>query len=472
MTKLAVIFVPLMALSGCALSHPVDPYDGMPAFWKGQVGTTETPTSRGAVALVEPDGPLMLAEAVRIALANNPETAARGDEVRAAAAQKDFAKGEALPHFSLETDYSHYLDSQRLVAPSTNGQTGVFGRDIVSGGVVMRIPLYTGGRITSEIDAAELLTKAAQHQLVRSREELVFNVSSLYYNILAQRHVVESLRFSQRALERHLEQVEHQIEAQKAANVDRLRTQVRLANIDQQIVAAQNVLSVQREAMADLLGLAEGHAAIEIVGELEADPPAGIDPSLAVRRALAQREDFLAAQASLEAQARAVDAARAARWPSISGEASYGGRWGVDPTVQPAGTDRLEDVGMIGFTGHIPLFEGGQIVARIRRERMRLSAARQRLRALALRIQLDVKTALLNIESTYKRVQATKAAIEQATESLRIEREKYDLGKGSITDVLDAQSSLLFTQTSYYAALSDHNVALAQYRLAVGEPLQ
>jgi len=132
----------------------------------------------------------------------------------------------------------------------------------------------------------------------------------------------------------------------------------------------------------------------------------------------------------------------------------------------------LEDVGQIGVMAEIPIFQGGQIKARIRRERANLSAARQRLRKLGLQIQLDVKTALLNTQSTYEQVQATKTAIDQATESLRIEREKYDQGKGSITDVLDAQASLLFTQTSYYKALAAYNVVLAQYRLAIGEPLK
>jgi len=57
----------------------------------------------------------------------------------------------------------------------------------------------------------------------------------------------------------------------------------------------------------------------------------------------------------------------------------------------------------------------------------------------------------------------------QAEESLQIEREKYDLGKKSITNVLDARSALVDSQTNYYRALADYNTALAQFRLAVGE---
>ena len=44
-----------------------------------------------------------------------------------------------------------------------------------------------------------------------------------------------------------------------------------------------------------------------------------------------------------------------------------------------------------------------------------------------------------------------------------------DRGKGSISDVLDAQSALLDSQTNYYQALATYNTSLAQWRLATGE---
>ena len=62
----------------------------------------------------------------------------------------------------------------------------------------------------------------------------------------------------------------------------------------------------------------------------------------------------------------------------------------------------------------------------------------------------------------------TLTSVLSAKESLKIERKKYELGKGSITNVLDAQSALLITQTVYYRALSDYNTAVAQWHLAIG----
>ena len=116
-----------------------------------------------------------------------------------------------------------------------------------------------------------------------------------------------------------------------------------------------------------------------------------------------------------------------------------------------------------------PIFDGGRITAQINEQEARLASAQANLRKLELQIRLDVETALLNVNSARKRVQATQKAIEQSKESFRIESEKYDLGKGSITDVLDAQSAMLDTQTNHYRALAEYNIALAQLGLATGE---
>ena len=126
-------------------------------------------------------------------------------------------------------------------------------------------------------------------------------------------------------------------------------------------------------------------------------------------------------------------------------------------------------VGNIGVVADYPLFDGGRITAQIREQEARLASAQANLRKLELQIRLDVETALLNVTSSRQRVQSTQKAIEQSKESFRIESEKYDLGKGSITDVLDAQAAMLDTQTNHYRALAEYNIALAQLGLATGE---
>jgi outer membrane protein len=135
--------------------------------------------------------------------------------------------------------------------------------------------------------------------------------------------------------------------------------------------------------------------------------------------------------------------------------------------VKPA--DNFEDAGRIGITVGVPIFEGGRIRAQIAKERALLHADQQRLRRLELQIRLEVETAVLNLNSAGQRVSVTRKSIAEAEESLRIERVKYDFGKGAIVDVLDAQTALLGAQTTHYRALADLNTATAQVQLATGD---
>ena len=449
---------------GCVLTQPTSPYAGM--------ATHGLPRDLdGSITPAEPEqarGPVGLAEAIAIALANNPELAATGYDAAAVDAQLDVATSQRLPSLHAVSGYTRYADGQRLVAAEENGELGVFSQDIFSGDLVLSLSLFTGGRITSEVRAAELLRAAAEQRLARTREELVFNVTRVFYGVLAQRRVIESLEFSRTSLQEHLTRVQELIAVQKAAKVDQLRTEVRVADVEQRLVRARNVLAVEIRVLASLLGH-EGPRDIDPAGTLEMTEAPVVTPDQALLEALRVRPDVLAARAALEAQAKAVDAARAGHWPTVALAGSYGGRWAADPTDRPSGVDSAEDVGRVGVVVDVPLFDGGRVDAKVREQRAKLAAAQERLRKLELQVRLDVAAATLDIASAAERVAATGKAIEQAKESLRIERERYDLGKGSITDVLDAQSALLDTQTTYYLALADHRVALAQLKLATGE---
>lgn len=450
---------------GCVLIKPTDPYAGL-----GGGGLRRMAGLRPRVRATQPvEGPLTLAEAIHVALANNPELAASRHDVEAAEAQRDAAFGALLPSVGLVGGYARYLDDQRLLPARYNGEPGVFGDDIFTADLGLTAPLFTGGRLISEIKVAELLAQSASHRLARNRDELIFNVSSVYYSILAQRRVIESLEFSRNALAEHLKRVRDLIAAQKAAQVDQLRTEVRLADLEQRLAGEKNVLAIQARLLTTLLGLQQVGQPVEPEDALPDAAESPPDIAVALDQAFGRRPDYLAARAALEAQAKAVDTARAGHWPTVSLQASYGRRWAASPTTQPAGADREADVGRVGVVVEIPIFEGGRIAARVRQERAKLRAAQERLRRLELQVELDVETAILNISAAAQRVKATEKAIEQAKESLRIEREKYDLGKGAIVDVLDAQSALLDAQTNYFRALADQNIAVTQLKLATGE---
>ena len=120
------------------------------------------------------DEPFTLTRCITIALANNPEVAATGWESAASDYRADQARAQQWPTLSSDGGYNRYLDSLRLLQARYNGEPGYFDNDIYRNDLIVKWPIFTGGRIINEIAAAELLSKAEENRLVRTREELVF----------------------------------------------------------------------------------------------------------------------------------------------------------------------------------------------------------------------------------------------------------------------------------------------------------
>jgi outer membrane protein len=407
-------------------------------------------------------GPITLAQAIEISLANNPGLAAARYGVDAAGADRDIAIGARLPKLHLQGGYSFYREP-RLITPRRPGDSTSlkFTDELLFGDLVLTVPLFTGGQLKSQVIAAEWISQSKWEQLLYNRAELVFNVSSVFFAMLGQREVINSLIFSQGALEEHVKKTQELLNAQKAAKVDLLRTEVRLADVKQQLLHESNSLEIEGYLLASLLGLSEDTGPLQIAGELTlSEAPTNLGQSIAT--ALANRQDYQSLQSQVLAQQEQVDIARGKRLPEVWLRGSYGDNWATD-------SSNHNEVGELGVLFDAPLFEGGQIKARIQREMNLLGVQQQKLRKLQLQIQVEVGTATSNIEATRGRVDVTEKAVEQAKESLRIEREKYALGKGAIVDVLDAQAALLHSQTNYFRSLAEYNTALAQFRLAIGE---
>lgn len=425
-------------------------------------------TGSSAQTSTKEDIPITLEKAIAIALANNPEVKAVEWDNQAAKANQKAVAGEQFPSFSLSGAYSHHLDEQRLIPSRSGNDPGVLSKEIFAGDINFKMPLFTGGKIKSEIKTATFQQKAAEQRLTRARQDIIFSVSQIFYYLLGQDKVIKSLEFSKKAMEEHRRKTVELIKAQKAAKVDLLHIEVRLADLAQQLVKEEGLLAAQYRFLANLLGINESADAIAIQGELTLVNKEKPDLISSLLRAKNNRPDYLADRALLESQASRINVQAGERWPEVYLKGSYGYRYADDPGISPIGSNDLEDVGSIGLYLEMPIFEGGRIQSRIRQEQSKLSAAKERLRKFELQIRLEVETSIINVASSKKQVEATQKAIELAEESLRIEREKYELGKGSISDVLDAQAALLNAQTNFYRGLAEYKSSLAQLELAEG----
>ncbi len=455
-----LLAVAVTLLSGCAVTPKTDPYAAIDRLDATPFNNPEIPlTVHDEKTMIT--GALNLEQAIRIALTNNPEIAATQWDVSAASSKMDIARATRWPSLSIEGGYVHTIPDQRLIAATYNREPGIFDSNFYRGDLVVKMPLFTAGRIINEIDAAKLLRDSEEKRLARTRNELIFNVSSTFYSMLGQREILRSLEFSVKTMEEHHKRVSELLAVEKAANVDLLRTEVRLADLRQDLLQERNVFAVEKRVLTNLLGTKNDKDSFSIKGTLTFEELADLSTKDLTLTAMKKRSDYLSAKDRLAAQARKVDAARAGHWPTVSLFGAYGARL--------AGSGDSEDLGNLGVGVSVPIFEGGRVTAQVNQERAALAAAKQRLRKIELQIRQEVEVAVLDIQSSSQRIHAVQQSINQAQESLRIERMKYDLASGSMTDVLDTQSALLQSETNYARALADYRIAKERLKLATGE---
>lgn len=412
---------------------------------------------------------LPLDEAITLALQHNPGIRVQKSRVQSARAGWWEARGKRLPHLSAKGAATHTLDDQRLVGARAPGEPGTYSSDQVGADLVLELPLFTGGQLVNRAYAARLLSQASMNRLGRTRKETVFNVTSTFYAILEQRRVIESFRFSHTTVERQKQTIQDMIAVQKGVKVDLLRARVRLSDIEQQIITEENRLDALHRLLATQLGLETEDKRLPVTGELTFVEDSRLFEDVSWDEILAGRQDYQALRQETTAAAKALAAAKGEYWPQVDLRGTYGGRWAAGDTVEQAGASDFEDIGSVGLFLEVPLFAGGEISARMAGARAELATFQESLRQLKLQIRLEVQNARDSMKADTKRVQTTRAAIEEAREALDIEQTKYNLGKGTIVDVLDAQDALLRAETNHVRAMAAYNTDMARLDLAQGK---
>jgi len=408
---------------------------------------------------------------IEIALDKNPEIAAARWDIVAADSRFDATRAAFWPQLSIEGGYQRYVDNQRLIAARYNGELGVFDDDVLRGDLVARMTIYAGGRITSEAGAAGKLSAAEKKKFIRTRDELIYSVTGFYFSILGQQKIIASLEFSRGALEENKKRVSQLYDAQKVAKVDLLRTEVRLSDVNQTILKEENTLAIQKSLLFNLMGYDAVQKNARLEDKAVFPSETIFDMGRLIEAALKNRPDYQAAKDRLEAQTLRVAVAKAGHLPSINLVGTYGVRNAPSPADVGKNTESTEDIGSVGVFLSVPLFEGGRVSAKVREESALLAAARDRLKKMELQIRQETEAAALDVLSNTARFKATEKSIEQAKESLRIESMKYELGKGSITDLLDAQAALLQAETSNCRSCIDYHISIARLKLATGGSL-
>lgn len=408
-------------------------------------------------------GSLSLNEAISLALKNNPRIKAAERGVEAEGFKVDAAKGERFPVINLNGGATRYRYAQPITPITGSPLKGTafpeFDNTIYDFSVSFTMPIYKGGRIERGITIAEIKRSAAEDQLKFNRQELIYNIKSVYYKIAQLEKLRASNETTVKSLEGHKRNVELAVNAGSVPKVDLLKTDVELSHARQNELTVRNNLESAYELLKTLIGVDTNESLAILSAEATEESIPAYNEGAA--KALEQRADYKAAQKKKRAAEERVRSAEGRRLPQASLNGEYGDRSGSDLG--------FNENWFIGVRFTMPLFDGGVIKSDIVRERKEEEASKEEERALRNDIMREVKDAYLNIANSDEKVKTSISAIDAAKENLRIEHLKFDTGNGTTADVLDAESALIRSESEYYQAVFERASAIAALKRAIGE---
>jgi outer membrane protein TolC len=188
-------------------------------------------------------------------------------------------------------------------------------------------------------------------------------------------------------------------------------------------------------------------------------PQPDVEP--ATEAALAQRQEWKALEEQIKAAGAEKRASEYSRLPSVR----FDGDWAY------LGTSSANGIPTYSYTASVnmPLFTGGRIRAEVVRADLEIRKLEQQKDDLRNQIALDVKTALLNLQSARSEVQVANLVVQHSKEEVDQARDRFKAGVANNIEVIQAQDSLARANDNQIAALYRFNQARADLARAVGQ---
>ncbi|MEZ5316307.1 MAG: TolC family protein [Vicinamibacterales bacterium] len=318
--------------------------------------------------------------------------------------------------------------------------------------------LFDGGRTPAAIAAADADRAAADAAYDQAAAGVALEVAQTYARAVSLQAAVRAAAAAVDAAAGDHARAERRRDAGTATEADVLAVSVHLADMRQRRLQAEGDLAV---AIA-MLNRQRGAPVGDVVTVEAPAPPAAasLDVAALTARALAGRPELRAADAAVRRAEAEARQARAVWWPNVSAQAGY--EWnGLTFGDRSASW-------MVGAEARWGLSLSSADAARVRAAGHAADAARARRDDVRAGLEVEVLSAVRQLEAARARVDVGAEALAQATESLRIIRNRYDAGLASVTDVLRASSAELDADARRVAAIVDAIVARASLERAVG----
>ncbi len=325
-------------------------------------------------------------------------------------------------------------------------------------GVTVDQPLFRGFRTVNSTKEAEATVRAGREALRNVEQNILFQASEAYMDVLRDSAIVELTRRNIEVLSEEERAARDRFEVGEVTRTDVAQAESRVSGAISELNFAESNLMSSRAVYRQVVGLDPTN--LQLPGPASA-LPRSLDE--AINLGAGQHPAILAAIYAEEASAFAIKVAEGVLLPTLSIQGSFD--YDVEP--QP-GIDRSETAAVVAQLT-VPIYQGGAEYSQVRAAKetrtqrtLEIDSARQQVRAAVLAAWGGLKSATASIRSANSQVSAAEIALSGVREEARV-------GQRTTLDVLNAERELLDARVSLVIARRDQVVASYALMSAIGQ---
>lgn len=424
-----------------------------------------------------------LQDCIDYALEHNPSLRISGLERNISKTQVGETRAQGLPQINVEGRLSHNFEEQKMIidpskifgGDSTGGNGGENNEEIISfsipyeGSAALSITqLLFNGSYFVGLQAAQTYRQLADKEYVKSRIDIVENVTKAYYSALISRERLELAGSNVNRLDTLFRETQVMYKNGFAEKIDVDRIRVQLNNTNTQFKTLQRLDDVNLMLLKFQMGMPV-HESLQLSGsineiDLEAEPELSQKTFQYGDRIEIQQLEVNESLAKLDLKNNVVQ-----YLPQLNAFLNYGFNTGTYEFNRLFSFgDRWLSYGAYGISVSIPVFDGLAKSYRIQRNRIQLEQLAHQKKLLQSQINFEVEQAYAVYRNSTEMMASQKENLELANEVYRVTKIKYQEGMGSNLEVVEAETAYKEAETNYYNALYDALIAKVDLEKALG----
>ncbi len=421
------------------------------------------------------DQTLTLKASIDIALAKNVQVEQSHNNVDAAQGGVLAAYGAYLPSLTANGQWLRQQNDGPVSTHVIGGLPYVSGGFSVtnsySTGLSMGYTVFNGFNREATVKRAVAGANASSDLFSRTKQQIVFTVQSDYLTVLRNEQLVkvneENLKRDQRQLDRITES--HKVGSLSIADV--YRQQSIVASDELLLLQAQNTFDKSKADLISLIGMdvskdyvvADPSISPDITdAELRSTKDTYKTMDQLAKTALDVRPDYRSSIESFHGAEAEETQAKGRYYPSVNLFAGY--------SFTGAPLANLTDDKGINWGVQIQwnLFDNFLTNQAIQTASVDRRNAELTVLQTERNVNVDIKKALLDLESAGKQYTASVKAVQSATQDQKVAEETYNLGAGTLVDLLTANAGLVNAEANKVNATYNYIASKMNLEYAVG----